>query len=156
MSSNLTCAHDLAELKKASEGEAGNVWGPPCPSGWIECFLIPYPATGLLPFYPQQLVQLHVWLMHTQTLSHVMELNERCGSCVVVGIEWNEVMCTGHVLTWASPLVVALVLVFQTAVSQDIWGGYYGDIMMKTHCQYSEWLYVLKSKFYFECGRSFI
>lgn len=70
---------------------------------------------------------------YTQTLSHMMDLNQWCGACDVVGFEWNELMCTENVLTWASPLVVALVLVFQAAVSQDTWDKTWSWHNVKTH-----------------------
>lgn len=63
---------------------------------------------------------------YTQTQSQMMELNQWCRVCAVV--RFNQFTGTGHVLTWASPLVVALVLVFQDAVSRDTWGKIWHNI----------------------------
>lgn len=60
--SRVTCAHALAELEQALEGENRDVRGTPFSSGRVVVLLKAHPASGLLPAAALELIQLHISL----------------------------------------------------------------------------------------------
>lgn len=60
--STLTCAHYLAELEQALEGEEGHMRRTPFICSGVEVLLVAQPASSFQPSVSLELIQLHIGL----------------------------------------------------------------------------------------------
>lgn len=73
--SQVTCAHDLAELNQALEGKTGDMRRTPFSCGGVDVLLIAHPAAGLLPGVALELIQLNVGLRSCDMVSSLTCMN---------------------------------------------------------------------------------